>query len=95
MALSLATFFPHGRIGDTQSMFRPCAVVAEASDPNGLPWWASDPENPSYERAGQQRLLQPCDLLNEAAVPVVISFNPDATLKPSSQSRSPCVLFGT
>ena len=29
------------------------------------------PQNPSYERAEQQRLLQPCGLLNEGPVPAI------------------------
>ena len=62
---------PDGRLGTTQSMPRPCDEVAEAPNPNRLPWWASDPKNPSYERAEQQRLLQSCGLLNETAVTAV------------------------
>jgi hypothetical protein len=46
----------------------------------------------------QQRLLLPCDLLNEAAVPAVVSFDPAIVgdlLPPSPSYRLPCVLYRT
>ncbi len=46
----------------------------------------------------QQRLLLPCDLLNEAAVAAVVSFDPAIVgdlLPPSPSYRLPCVLYRT